>query len=80
MVVAGMRRGQQMLVAILDPAHRVVEFEGQRGEDDLLRIEPRLRAEPAADIGRDDAQLVERRRPRISPIATRTVCGVWVEA
>ena len=60
MVVAGMRRGQQVLVAVLDPAHREVEFEGQRGEDDLLRIEPRLRAEPAADIGRDDAQLAQR--------------------
>ena len=54
MMVAGMRRGQQMLVAVLDPAHRVVEFQRQRGEDDLLRIEPRLGAEAAADIGRDD--------------------------
>ena len=65
MMVAGMRRGQQMLVAVLDPAHRVVEFERQRGEDDLFRVEPRLGPEPAADIGRDDPDLalVE---PRIS--------------
>ena len=57
-MVAGMRPGQQVLVAILDPAHRVIEFERQRGEDDFLRVEPGLGAEPAADIGRNDAKPV----------------------
>src|SRR3954452_9864783 len=55
MVVAGVRRRQEMLVAVLEPAHREIEFKRQRGEDDLLRIEPRLRAETAADIRGDDA-------------------------
>jgi len=55
MVVAGMRGGQQMLVAVLDPTHRVVEFQGQRRQDDLFRVEPGLGSETAADIGRDDA-------------------------
>ena len=44
-----------MLAAILDPAHRVIELQGQRGQDDLFRVEPRLGPEPAADIGGDDA-------------------------
>ena len=48
-----------MFVAILDPAHRMIEFERERGEDDLFRIEPRLRAEAAADIGRDDADAAQ---------------------
>ena len=54
-VVAGMGRGQQMLAAILDPAHRAIELQGQRRHDDFFRVEPRLWSEPAADIGGDDA-------------------------
>ena len=54
MMIAGMGAGQQMFVAILDPAHRMVEFQRQRGEDDLFRIQPRLGSEAAADIGRHD--------------------------
>src|SRR5205814_180051 len=54
MMVAGMSAGQQILAAVLDPAHGVIEFERQRREDDLLGIKPRLRAKPATDIGRDD--------------------------
>jgi hypothetical protein len=54
MVVARVRRRQQMLGALLDPAYRMVELERQRCEDDLLRIEPGLRAETAADIGCHD--------------------------
>src|SRR5207248_396766 len=54
MMVAGMSAGQQILAAVLDPAHGVIEFERQRREDDLFGIKPRLRAKPATDIGRDD--------------------------
>ncbi len=54
-MVAGMRRGQQMLAAVLDPAHRVIELERQCRQDDLFRVEPGLGPEPAADIGSDDA-------------------------
>ncbi len=55
MMVARMRRSEQVFAAILDPAHRVVARKRQGREDDLLRVEPRLRAEAAADIGGDDA-------------------------
>ena len=44
-----------MLVAVLDPAHRVIELERQCRQDDLFRVEPGLGPEAAADIGRDDA-------------------------
>ena len=54
-MIAGMGAGQQMFVAILDPAHRMVELQGERGQDDLFRIEPRLGSEAAADIGCHDA-------------------------
>ena len=54
MVVAGMRGGLEMLGAVLDPAHRMVELQRECRQDDLLGVEPRLRPEPAADIGRDD--------------------------
>ncbi len=54
-VIAGMRRSQQMLVTVLDPAHRVIELQCQCRQDDFFRVEPGLGPEPAADIGRDDA-------------------------
>ena len=54
-MIAGVDRRHQMLAAILDPAHRMIELERQRGDHHLLRREPRLDAEAAADIGRDDA-------------------------
>ena len=38
-----------------DLAHRVIELQGQRCQDDFFRIEPRLRSEPTADIEGDDA-------------------------
>ena len=55
MVVAGVRSRQQMLGAVLDPAHRMIEFQRQRRQDDLLGVEPRFGPKPAADIGCDDA-------------------------
>jgi hypothetical protein len=54
-VVAGVSAAQQMLAAVLDPAHRVPQFKGEGGHDDLFGVEPRLRPEAAADIGGDDA-------------------------
>ena len=48
-----------MLAAVLDPAHRMIEFERQCGEDDLFRVEPRLGSEAAADIGCDDADATQ---------------------
>jgi hypothetical protein len=57
-LVAGMCRGQQVLVAIFQPADREIDFERQRRQDDLFRIQPRLWPKPATDIGRHDAQPV----------------------
>ena len=61
MVIAGVRAGQQVFVAVLDPAHRLIELQRQCREDDLFRIQPRLGSEAAADIGRDhpDAALLD---------------------
>ena len=56
-VLARMRRCNQMLAAILDPAQRLSELQRQRGDRDLLRIEVVLDPETAADIGRDHPQL-----------------------
>jgi len=44
-----------MLAAVLDPAHRVIELQRKRRQDDFLGVKSRLRAKPAADIGRNDA-------------------------
>ena len=79
MVVAKCARGQQMFTAILDPPHWMVEFQRQSGQDDLLGIQSRLGPKPPPTSG---ATTLMRRSsiPRISPSATRTVCGVWVEA
>ena len=46
-----------MLVAILDPAHGMAKVDRERGHDDIFGRQPRLRAEPAANVGRDDTDL-----------------------
>ena len=57
-LVALLRRGDEMLEAVLDPFHRPLQQYGRQAGDDILRVEDQLRAEPAADVGRDDAYLV----------------------
>jgi hypothetical protein len=59
-----------MLAAVLDPAHRMIELQREVREDDLLGVEPRFRAKPAADIGSNnpngalvDAQILCNRDP-----------------
>ena len=52
---------EKMLAAVFDPAHRMVDFERQRRDHRLFGRQPRLRAEAAADVGRDhpDAAFLE---------------------
>ena len=57
MVVAGVSGRQEMLAAVLDPAHGMIEFERERGDRRLFRRQPRLRPETAAHVGRDDANV-----------------------
>ena len=47
-----------MLAAVLDPAHRVSNLQRDRRDRDVLRHQAVLAAEAAADVGRDDADLV----------------------
>ena len=54
-----------MLAAILDPAHRMADLHGDRGDGDVFRHDPVLAAEAAADVGRDDADLVLRQAERL---------------
>ena len=49
-----------MLAPVLDPAHRMADLHRDRGDRDVFRHQPVLAAEAAADIGRDDADLVLR--------------------
>ena len=55
MMIAGVSAGQQMFVALLDPAHRVIQLKRQRGEYDFLGIEPGLWPKSTTHIGRDDS-------------------------
>ena len=43
-----------MFTAILDPPHRMVEFQRQSGQDDLLGIQSCLGPKATADVGRDN--------------------------
>ena len=54
-----------MLAAVLDPAHRMPDLHGDRGDRDVFRHEAVLAAEAAADVGRDDADLVLRQAERL---------------
>jgi hypothetical protein len=57
-LVALLRRREEMLATVLDPFHRPAELRGRDRDNDLLRIERRLGAEAAADERRDDAHFV----------------------
>jgi hypothetical protein len=57
-VVARVHRRDQVLAAILDPAHRMSDLHGDGGDRDVLRHQPVLAAEAAADVGRDHPDLV----------------------
>ena len=57
-LVAAVVGGLGVLAARLDPLDRLADLERDDRGDDLLAIELQLRAEPAADVGRDDPQLV----------------------
>ena len=54
-MLAAVRIRGQMLAAILQPAHGMVDLQRQPAERDLLAAQQSLVAEAAADIGRDDA-------------------------
>ena len=57
-VVAAMRVGQEGFRAIRRPLHRALDLLRRPDADRLFRIDEDLGAEPAADVRRDDAQLV----------------------
>ena len=60
-VIAAMRVGEKRFRAIGGPFHRPADALRRPQRHDLLGIDEDLRAEAAADVGRDDAQLVLRR-------------------
>ena len=60
-MVAAMGIGQEGFGAVGDPLDRHAGLLGGPQADDFFRIDVDLRAEAAADIRRDDAQLVFRR-------------------
>ena len=57
MVLAAVRARDQMLAAILDPAHRMAAAQGEPCERHLLGQQDALVAEAAAHVGGDDAHL-----------------------
>ena len=57
-VIAAVRIGEERLAAVGDPFHRAADALRRPQRHHFLGIDENLRAETAADIGRDDAQLV----------------------
>ncbi len=57
-VIAAMSIGEEGFAAVGDPLHRTVDAPRRPQRDHFLRVDENFRAEAAADIGRDDAQLV----------------------
>ncbi len=60
-VIAAVRVRQERLAAVARPLHRPLQAPRRPQADDLLGVDEDLRAEAAADVGGDDAQLVLRR-------------------
>ena len=56
-VLAAVRVGDELLPAVLDPAHGVIPVHREPAEHDLLGEQDALVAESAADVGDDDAHL-----------------------
>ncbi len=56
-LVAAVDRGEDVLAAVLDPLHGRADGLRGRAEQELLAVAVQLRAEPAADVGRDHAHL-----------------------
>ena len=57
-VVAGEAGGDQVLGAALDPLHRLADHERRRGGDHVAGVDRHLVAEPAADVGADDPDVL----------------------
>ena len=56
-LIAGMGRGDHVLDPILDPLHRTAQLQRETGADELLGIDRRLLAEPAAGVRDDHANV-----------------------
>ena len=54
-LVARMRRADQVLAPVLDPAHRPPELAGEECDQQVFGVDMALAAEAAADIERDAA-------------------------
>ncbi len=59
-LVALLLGGEEILAPVLDPFDRPLQRERRGGKRAVFGIEAALRAEAAADVGRDDAQLMIR--------------------
>ena len=57
-MIAAVRVGQERFRAVAGPFHRPADLLRRPEADHLLGIDEDLRAEAAADVGRDHAQLV----------------------
>ncbi len=81
-VVAGEAGADEVLGAVLDPLHRLAEH--QRGDDraDVAGVDRHLVAEAAADVGRDDPDLVlgQAGRPARRRCGGRAAPGWWSTA
>ena len=58
MEVAGETRGDQVLVAVLDPFHGAPDEQAGRGRDDIAWVDGHLVAEASPDVGRDDPDVL----------------------
>ena len=62
-VIAAVRVGEEKLGPFGRPFDRTIDLLRRPGADGLIRIDEDLGAEPAADVGRDHAELVLGRKP-----------------
>jgi hypothetical protein len=63
-LMTGVGRARHVLAPVLDPLHGAAEDHGRDRDQRVLRISLSLGAETAAEIGRDDADLVRRQAER----------------
>ena len=73
-LITALNRGDEILAARGDPLDRPAQLERQMTGQHILAIQRPLAAEAAADIGRDEVNLVLGKTQRVA-MSPRTRCG-----
>ena len=80
LLLAGVARGEEVLVAVLDPLHRPPELAGCGGQAEVLPADAALEPEGAADVAGEHPHALHRAGRGVLASGMRSPWGDWVAA